>query len=388
MSTRQLLFAIVEFLQQPQLQIEPDSLEIAVELLSTAGQFDTKNAAHRELLSNPPLLDIFQAGLLALKRQKDSPTFNEFCKKLDESGYFRGVDPWTSEYATRLERARGKFEEKFAASARKFTSQGQPASASAAAPSETAPEAAVIVPEPPAPAAPATTTTTTPMPAPASVVVDAVKAEESKKQGNSLLGQGLYKEAADAYTRAIEFDPTNAIYYSNRSVAKTHLNLHDEAIADNQLALQRDPQYSKAWHRLGKSQATLGQHQEAIASFESGLQVCSNDANMTSLIQEQLALSKKAVLRASGVAELAGSNPELAEMLRDPKLAGLMEDPKVAEMMNNPEIAAMLENPQIAQMAKGFLGSMNSGSGFNLAELMQNPMVAQMAAQFMKPKGQ
>jgi tetratricopeptide (TPR) repeat protein len=44
------------------------------------------------------------------------------------------------------------------------------------------------------------------------------KAEEFKNLGNQQLSSHQHQEAIDNYTKAIEYDPTNAIYYANRYV--------------------------------------------------------------------------------------------------------------------------------------------------------------------------
>lgn len=60
-----------------------------------------------------------------------------------------------------------------------------------------------------------------------------------------------YQEAIDSYTKAISFDPTNPVYYSNRAAAYSKANLHENAIKDCDKALAIDSNYSKAYGRKG-----------------------------------------------------------------------------------------------------------------------------------------
>lgn len=97
------------------------------------------------------------------------------------------------------------------------------------------------------------------------------KANGHKNEGNELMKQEKYKEALEAYNKAIDIDKSNAVYYCNRFVIKTslpqlnfvlnfvnlraaaHSKLADflNSIEDCKNALKIDPTYSKAWGRLG-----------------------------------------------------------------------------------------------------------------------------------------
>lgn len=60
-----------------------------------------------------------------------------------------------------------------------------------------------------------------------------------------------FSEAASQYTAAISLDPTNKIYYSNRAAAYSSNGDDALAIEDAEAALELDPKFVKAFHRLG-----------------------------------------------------------------------------------------------------------------------------------------
>ena len=60
-----------------------------------------------------------------------------------------------------------------------------------------------------------------------------------------------YDEAIDAYNKATALDPTNPVYFSNRAAAYSSKGDHLSAIGDAEQALSADPQFVKAYHRLG-----------------------------------------------------------------------------------------------------------------------------------------
>ena len=60
-----------------------------------------------------------------------------------------------------------------------------------------------------------------------------------------------FREAIECYTKAINNDPNNAVYYCNRAAAYTKLNETKNAISDCERAINIDPNYSKAYGRMG-----------------------------------------------------------------------------------------------------------------------------------------
>ena len=57
-------------------------------------------------------------------------------------------------------------------------------------------------------------------------------AEAAKTKGNSFLSAKKYADAVSSYSEAVRLWPTNAVYYSNRAAAYTHMQMYDEAMAD------------------------------------------------------------------------------------------------------------------------------------------------------------
>lgn len=69
--------------------------------------------------------------------------------------------------------------------------------------------------------------------------------------GNERLSNKKFQEAIASYSKAIELNATNAIYYSNRAAAYSHIGQHHRAIEDCKQAITIDPLYVKAYSRLG-----------------------------------------------------------------------------------------------------------------------------------------
>lgn len=80
---------------------------------------------------------------------------------------------------------------------------------------------------------------------------DKANADKLKQKGNSLMSGKKYDEAIQSYTEAINLDSTNPVYYSNRAAAYSSKGDHLLAIGDANMAIEKDPKYVKAYHRLG-----------------------------------------------------------------------------------------------------------------------------------------
>ncbi|KAI5406022.1 hypothetical protein KIW84_052686, partial [Lathyrus oleraceus] len=75
--------------------------------------------------------------------------------------------------------------------------------------------------------------------------------EQLKIMGNEDYKNGRFAEALALYDAAISIDPKKASYRSNRSAALTGLGRLLEAVFECREAIQIDPHYHRAHHRLG-----------------------------------------------------------------------------------------------------------------------------------------
>lgn len=70
------------------------------------------------------------------------------------------------------------------------------------------------------------------------------------------------------YSKAIELEPTNAIYYANRSLAYLRQECFGSALEDGILAVKNDPTYIKGYYRRAAAQMSLGKFRKALTDFE------------------------------------------------------------------------------------------------------------------------
>uniref|UniRef100_A0A3B5BGA9 Small glutamine rich tetratricopeptide repeat containing beta n=1 Tax=Stegastes partitus TaxID=144197 RepID=A0A3B5BGA9_9TELE len=97
------------------------------------------------------------------------------------------------------------------------------------------------------------------------------RAEQLKNEGNNHMKEENYRCAVECYTKAIDLDLRNAVYYCNRAAAHSKLGNYTEATGDCERAIGIDPTYSKAYGRMGLALTAMNKYPEAITYFKKAL---------------------------------------------------------------------------------------------------------------------
>ncbi|XVF64577.1 hypothetical protein PTKIN_Ptkin09bG0179900 [Pterospermum kingtungense] len=106
-------------------------------------------------------------------------------------------------------------------------------------------------------------------------------AETFKCQGNRAMQSKLYSDAIELYSVAVALCYDNAVYYCNRAAAYTQIHKYNEAIRDCLKSIEIDPNYSKAYSRLGLAYYAQGNYADAIEKgFRKALQLDPNNESV------------------------------------------------------------------------------------------------------------
>ncbi|XVF39500.1 hypothetical protein PTKIN_Ptkin01aG0039600 [Pterospermum kingtungense] len=99
-----------------------------------------------------------------------------------------------------------------------------------------------------------------------------------KNKGNEAYKHGRFEEALALYERAISIDSKQATYRCNKSAALLGLGRLLEAVVECKEAIQLDPTYSRAHHRLATIYLRLGEAEQALYHYkQAGNHADSND---------------------------------------------------------------------------------------------------------------
>ncbi|EEB12344.1 Small glutamine-rich tetratricopeptide repeat-containing protein A, putative [Pediculus humanus corporis] len=187
------------------------------------------------------------------------------------------------------------------------------------------------------------------VPTPPSKVATSAEKEEAenlKTEGNNLVKAEKFEEAIQCYTRAIELDPNNPVYYCNRAAAYSRLNNHQATIDDCKAALKIEPTYSKAYGRLGFAYSSLNMFQEAKQSYKKALELEPGNQNYINNLELNEGLRNMSEGSVNGGVNRVPNlqNFNLNAFFRNPSIMSfasqMMSDPAVQNMMSS----AMLEN--------------------------------------------
>ncbi|KAM3960527.1 protein phosphatase D3 [Aphomia sociella] len=106
---------------------------------------------------------------------------------------------------------------------------------------------------------------------------DIEAAEKLKNEANEFFKKQNYNSAIELYTKAIEKNSKNAVFFANRSIANLRLENFGYALVDASKAIELDRGYTKAYYRRAAAHMSLGKYKLALKDFEYVTKVRPND---------------------------------------------------------------------------------------------------------------
>ncbi|XP_022118670.1 small glutamine-rich tetratricopeptide repeat-containing protein alpha-like [Pieris rapae] len=213
-------------------------------------------------------------------------------------------------------------------------------------------------------------------------VADLAEAEKLKNEGNELMKTEQFREAMEKYSKAIEIDPRNSVYFCNRAAAHFKLGEHEGAVADCMAALALQPNYGKAHGRLGLALTALDRHVEARIAFARAVQLEPDNESY----KDNLRIAEEKIAQRGGRPSM-----DLGGLLQNPALLNM-----ATEMLSDPNMQNMLSGLMNANTGAPAAGGMGTNvnalleAGQALAQQMQavNPeLVEQLRRQIRPPQG-
>jgi stress-induced-phosphoprotein 1 len=163
------------------------------------------------------------------------------------------------------------------------------------------------------------------------------EAEQWKAKGNAALSAKNNVEAIECYSKAIELDASNHVYYSNRSAAYLSNGDAELALKDAESCIKVKPSWGKGYGRKGAALHTLGNWEDAKAAYEEGLKQEPGNSACVSGVEEV-----EKAMAGSSANPLAGAfGPDMfAKLAMNPRVRHLLSDAefvrKLQEVQKNP----------------------------------------------------
>lgn len=118
-------------------------------------------------------------------------------------------------------------------------------------------------------------------------------ADELKEEGNKCVKAANFTEAILHYTHAIKLSPSDAILYSNRSLAFLKQQQYYYANEDADRAIALNPTWAKGYYRKAEVHMAVGQYDTALLSYGRALQLQPQDMGIILAARKAADLSNR-----------------------------------------------------------------------------------------------
>uniref|UniRef100_A0A8D8V4T2 Small glutamine-rich tetratricopeptide repeat-containing protein beta n=1 Tax=Cacopsylla melanoneura TaxID=428564 RepID=A0A8D8V4T2_9HEMI len=147
-----------------------------------------------------------------------------------------------------------------------------------------------------------------------------IEAEKYKNLGNTAMQQDKPEQAVIEYSKAIECDNSNPVYYCNRAASNNKLKNYKLALRDCQIAIKIDPHYAKAYGRMGLAYTQMNNFKAALEAYTKAAELDPNDP----LYANNMQAAMSNLNNSSNAGGSSGVFPGLSEMsskvLADPSI--------------------------------------------------------------------
>ena len=103
--------------------------------------------------------------------------------------------------------------------------------------------------------------------------IDGLRGTDWFEKGLALAGIGEWQGAREAFTRAIELDPNDAMAYFERGIVCGNLGNQQQKIRDLDKAIELEPNDAAAYVNRGIAYANLGNHRQEIADYDRAIEM-------------------------------------------------------------------------------------------------------------------
>jgi len=199
--------------------------------------------------------------------------------------------------------------------------------------------------------------------------VDKAKAQEAKAKGNVAFSAKSYEEAIKHFTEAIGHDPTDHVFFSNRSACLASLERYEQALEDGAQCVKLKPDWPKGYTRKGLAEFFLERYDDAAETYKAGLKLAPEDPAIREGLQKAMDAKyglPRGPAAGGGAAPMDGGMGSLFTKVDRAKLAVLaLRNPKLKEYLSDE--ALMKKVDMVAS-----IGSGGGGSDISQRMLMQS----------------
>jgi len=184
-------------------------------------------------------------------------------------------------------------------------------------------------------------------------MTDKERAQAAKAKGNAAFQAKGYEEAIKHFTEAIGFDPSDHVFFSNRSACYASLEQYEKALEDGTQCVALKPDWPKGYTRKGLAEFFLKKYDDAAETYKAGLKLAPEDATLKEGLQK--AMDAKYDLPFAGAGAGGGGGSPFGNF--DLNALASSKNPKIKEYMQDKELMQKVNmimslgqgNPQMQQ---------------------------------------
>lgn len=132
-----------------------------------------------------------------------------------------------------------------------------------------------------------------------------------------------YDDAIVHYTTAINIDPENAVFYSNRSACYASKNEWKKALDDATICVQKDNKFIKGYYRLATAQTEMKLYEDAEITLKAAIQIEPDNEQLVK--QLKLVKTKRVQAAAASADKVAKKAPKQLDSTQLKELQELYE---------------------------------------------------------------
>jgi len=185
-------------------------------------------------------------------------------------------------------------------------------------------------------------------------------AAAAKTKGNAAFTKNDYDAAIKEFTEAIQHDPTDHVFYSNRSACYANKQMYNEALVDAEKCIEIKTDWAKGYSRRGVALYGLKRFQEAKTVYEKGLSLEPANQQMKDALEETNKAIRNQERRESPFSKMFGDDM-WAKLAMNPVTKPFLDDPayvqKLKLLQANPQLfSSFSSDPKITQSLGVLLG--------------------------------
>jgi len=108
----------------------------------------------------------------------------------------------------------------------------------------------------------------------------------SFRLGNKAFAAKDFDQAITHYTNAINIDPKNHVFFSNRSASYASKKQYTEAIADAKQCIKLNPSFIKGYYRLAMAQLEVYDLDGTLATCKQGMNIDPGNSQLDKLLKQ------------------------------------------------------------------------------------------------------